>query len=115
MTDQVLDAIVNNDQLITAIKGGGYLEEARAVLEYMQKRDYRALDRQMDMAKDVIYKDASFGRLALTIPDDHYSVLKLIYPDLIHPEGEVKTKAWKAFCLTDESLPYKINKKLRKM
>ena len=97
------------------IKRGDYSEEARLVLKTMQMRDYRLLDRQIDCAKDVNIKDMSFGRMALDIPCDHYEVLKLIYPDLVCPDADIKTKAWKAFCISEESLPYKPNIKQRNM
>ena len=90
-------------------------EQAHYVLKQMQKRDYSELDLQMQCANDVNLKDLSFGRLALSIPADHYEVLTLIYPDLQCPDAEIKTKAWKAFCMTPESLPYKPNKLQRAM
>ena len=79
------------------------------VLKIMQRRDYAILDSQMDCAKDVNLKDLSFGRLALSIPEDHYEVLKMLYPDIASPDAEIKLKAWKAFCISEESLPYKPN------
>ena len=94
---------------------GSFTLQARAVLKLMQERDFPTLSLQMDCAKDVNVKDLSFGRLALDIPQDHYEVLTMIYPDLQCPDAEIKTRAWKAFCLTDESLPYKPNSKQRKM
>lgn len=95
------------------IKNGDYSEEARMVLKTMQMRDYRLLDLKMDCAKDINIKDMSFGRMALDIPVDHYEVLKLIYPDLSCPDAEIKKKAWQAFCISEESIPYKPNIKQR--
>jgi len=89
--------------------------QAFAVLQQMQRRDYAHLDKQMDMAKDEIVKDLSFGRLALQIPEDHYEVLTMLYPDLQNRDATVKTLAWKAFMDTETSLPYKVNNKQRKM
>lgn len=104
-----------NDELEKKIHNGNYAKEARMVLDVMQKRDYRLLDLNMDCAKDVNVKDLSFGRMALDIPPDHYEVLTLIYPDLVCPDAQIKLKAWKAFCISDESLPYKPNIKQRTM
>lgn len=89
--------------------------QARYVLKQMQKRDFPMLDAQVACANDVNINDLSFGRLALSIPEDHYEVLTLIYPDLQCPDAQIKTNAWKAFCISDESIPYKPNKLLRSM
>jgi len=88
---------------------GNFTDQARYVLKAMQKRVYQHLQSQLDCAKDVNLKDLSFGRLALSIPEDHYEVLTMMYPDLQCPDAQIKTKAWKAFCISEESLPYKIN------
>ena len=98
-----------NDEFNTLVKGGNYAKEARMVLKVMQQRDYRLLDLAMDCAKDANIKDLTFGRMALDIPVDHYEVLKLIYPDITCPDADIKKKAWQAFCLSDESLPYRPN------
>ena len=113
--DEIIDIAESNDAVTAKIKSGDYSKEARLVLRTMQMRDYRLLDRQIDCAKDVNIKDLSFGRMALDIPTDHYEVLKLIYPDLSCPDADIKTKAWKAFCISEESFPYKPNIKQRSM
>lgn len=116
MSDQVIQDIAEaHNEQDAKIKRGDYSEEARMVLKVMQQRDYKMLDITMDRAKDVNVKDLSFGRMALDIPVDHYEVLKLIYPDLVCPDAEIKKKAWQAFCISEESLPYKPNIKQRKM
>lgn len=109
MSDEIQAIAEAHDDFEAAIKGGDYSEEARMVLKVMQQRDYKMLDMKMDLAKDVNIKDLSFGRMALDIPVDHYEVLKLIYPDLACPDAEIKKKAWQAFCISEESLPYKPN------
>ena len=114
VTDEDIQlAVKANDEFESLVKGGNYAREARQVLAVMQQRDFKLLDLKMDCAKDVNIKDLSFGRMALDIPTDHYEVLKLIYPDLVCPDAEIKKKAWQAFCLTDESTPYKPNKLAR--
>ena len=114
VTDEDIQlAAQDNDDFDSLVKGGNYAKEARQVLSVMQQRDYKLLDLTLDRAKDVNVKDLSFGRMALDIPTDHYEVLKLIYPDLVCPDAEIKKRAWQAFCLTDESLPYKPNKLAR--
>ena len=100
--------------IIQKDKSQDFTAQAWEVLKQMQKRDYKMLDLQMDCAKDdTNLKDLTFGRLALSIPEDHYEVLTMIMPDLQHPDAEVKTKAWKAFTFMEESLPYKPNAKMR--
>ena len=114
VTDEDIQTVAHaNDEFESKLKKGNYMAEARQVLAVMQQRDYRLLDLKMDCAKDVNVKDLSFGRMALDIPTDHYEVLKLIYPDIACPDAEIKKKAWQAFCLSDESLPYKPNIKQR--
>ena len=115
MSDEIQAIAQANDEVEAKIKNGDYSKEARLVLKYMQKRDYGLLDVTINRAKDVNVKDLSFGRMALDIPTDHYEVLKLIYPDLVCPDAEIKKKAWQAFCISDESIPYKPNIKQRKM
>jgi len=115
MSDEILDIATSNDILESKIKNGDYSEMAKMVLKTMQQRDYKLLDTTINRAKDVNVKDLSFGRMALDIPYDHYEVLKLIYPDLACPDAEIKKKAWQAFCISDESIPYKPNIKQRKM
>jgi hypothetical protein len=115
MSDEIQAIALANDETQSKIKNGDFSKEAKLVLEYMQKRDYGILDTTMNRAKDVNVKDLSFGRMALDIPVDHYEVLKLIYPDLACPDAQIKKKAWQAFCISDESLPYKPNIMQRKM
>ena len=114
VTDEDIQLVAQaNNEFQAKAKSGNYAKEARLVLGVMQQRDYRLLDLKLDCAKDVNVKDLTFGRMALEIPVDHYEVLKLIYPDLVCPDAEIKKQAWQAFCLTDESLPYKPNIKQR--
>ena len=95
-------------------KSNDFTAMAWEVLRQMQQRDYKVLDLRMDCAKDdTNLKDLTFGRLVLSIPEDHYEVLTMIMPDLQNPIPEVKTKAWKAFTFMDESLPYKPNAQQR--
>ncbi len=90
-------------------------EEALQVLKWRQAVDYGALDKQMDMQKDEIVTDLSFGRLALQIPEDHYELLTMAYPKLQNPDAEVKSLEWKRVMAMDVCLPYKINAKMRSM
>ena len=115
MSDEIQHIAEAHDAVNTKIKNGDYAKEALIVLKTMQMRDYKLLSLKMDCAKDVNLNDLSFGRIALDIPTDHYEVLKLIYPDLICQDADIKTKAWKAFCISEESLPYKSNIKQRSM
>ena len=115
MSDEIQAIAEHNDAIERKLKSGDYREMAKLVLKTMQQRDYKLLDLTMDRAKDVNVKDLTFGRMALDIPVDHYEVLKLIYPDLACPDAEIKKKAWQAFCISDESLPYKPNAKQRTM
>jgi len=90
-------------------------EEALLVLAYMQKRDYKDLSKQIEMAKCDTFKDLSFARLALQIPQDHYEVLTMAFPLLQCTDATQKTLAWKKFMSTDLAIPYKPNNKQRSM
>jgi len=90
-------------------------KEALQVLKYRQAVDFPELDKQMDMQKDEVITDLSFGRLALTIPQDHYELLTMAYPKLQHRDAEVKSIEWKRVMALDICLPYKVNKKMRSM
>ena len=92
-----------------------FREQAWEVLRICQRRDAVALGLNMDSSKDEIVKDLSFGRLALSIPEQHYEILTMIMPELNSPDGTEQTLAWKTFMGMDESLPYKPNKKMRNM
>ena len=56
----------------------------------MQHRDKLDISVQHALA-DIGVKDLTFARLALSIPTDHYELLKLIYPDMVCPDGKIKT------------------------
>jgi len=92
-----------------------FIDQAKEVLKQMQKRDYQLMDFNMNCAKDVNLKDLTFGRVALQIPQDHYEVLTMIFPDIQCADAEIKTQAWKAFCIDEISTPYKTNIKQRTM
>lgn len=113
--EELQQASQDAQEFTTSLRGGDYSQHAAALLNFMQKRDYRHLSKQIDMAKDDIIKDTEFGRWALSIPSDHFEILKLMYPRLGDIDAKEKTKAWKAFMITAESLPYKINSKQRTM
>lgn len=90
--------------------------EALQVLLYCQKRDYAMLDKQVEMGRtEGIIKDLSFGRLALSIDEQHYELLTMIYPQISSNDPEEKTLAWKAFMEMDLSIPYRVNASLQHM
>ena len=53
-------------------------------------------------------KSLDWGRVELEIPEIQLINLKRRYPDLGAPDGETKTKAWKRFAQSPESLPYRV-------
>jgi len=59
-------------------------------LQFMQFRDNRAISETIAVA-DIGTKDLTFGRLAFSCPEDHYELLKLIYPDLVSRDAKEKT------------------------
>jgi len=89
--------------------------EALMVLKIMQNRDYKDLDIQMNMAKDEVITDLSFGRLAMQIPEVHYEVLAMAFPKIQSTDAQIKSLEWKRVMAMDICLPYKINSKMRTM
>ncbi len=85
------------------------------VLKYRQAVDYADLDKQMDMQKDEIITDLSFGRLAMTIPQDHYELLTMAFPLLQNTDAQIKSLEWKRVMALDICLPYRVNTKMRSM
>ena len=84
--------------------------QATKCLRYMQRRDFRELDFNLNLAKEKeAVKDLSFGRWALSIPEQHLEVLKCMFPDLRCQDNHIRQLAWKAFMKNDLSTPYKIN------
>ena len=81
-------------------------------LKEMQRKDHPVIRENIELAKaEDSVRDLSFGRLALSIPDDHRTVLGNIFPDLDSHDAQIRTKAWKAFLKHDLSRPYRINAK----
>lgn len=81
-------------------------------LKTMQKRDYAEIYFNLEMAKaEDSVRDLTFGRMMLSVPDDHRRILALIFPEIDSPDGEIKTKAWKKLMKHDLTIPYRINSK----
>jgi len=89
--------------------------EALETLKVLQRRDYKQMDYQMNLAKDDNIRDMSFGRWALSVPTDHFKVLSVAFPQLTNTDAKIVTRAWKEFMKHPLCLPYKINSKLRSM
>ena len=79
----------------------------------MQRRDYKAMDYRMNLAKDENINDLSFARWALSVPDDHFTALSIAYPQLTNTDAQIQLKAWRKFMKNPLCLPYMINKKQR--
>ncbi len=90
-------------------------EQALQVLAFLQKRDKLVMDKQVDMAREDAVRDLSFGRLALSIPEDHFPVAVIAFPDLRSDHADMKTAAYKQFMLHPISYPYRVNKNLQRM
>jgi len=86
---------------------------ALMALRARQREDYKILDKQMAMGREDVFNDMSFGRLAMTIPDDHYELLTMAFPLLQCKDAVEKTKEWKRVSRMDICLPYLVNKNQR--
>ena len=85
------------------------VKQARFVLNEMVKRDFAQIYLNIEKAENV--RDLSFGRMMLSIPDDHRRVLSLIYPEIDSKDSQIKTRAWKRLMKDEITLPYRVNKK----
>ena len=89
-------------------------EKAFWIIRQMQIRDKPEIDRELSMARlENDIRDLSFGRMMLSIPEDHRRVLGLIFPALDSRDGKEKTQAWAKFMKHDLSNAYKLNPKER--
>ncbi len=81
-------------------------------LKQMQKRDAPEIAFNLEMAKaEDSVKDLTFGRMMLSIPDDHRRILALIFPEIDSQDAEIRTKAWKRLMKDDLIKPYRLNAK----
>jgi len=88
------------------------VQMARSILTEMQWRDKQEIDINLSVARlENDIKDFSFGRMALSIPEDHRRVLALIYPEIDSPDGQIRTKAWKKLMKDELLRAYRINPK----
>ena len=87
------------------------VKQARYVLGEMVRRDFAEIYFNIVMSKDDNVRDLTFGRMMLSIPEDHRRVLALIYPEIDCQDGQIKTKAWKRLMKDDITMPYRINQK----
>lgn len=85
---------------------------AEYVLREMQKRDYVDIYFNLEMAKaEDSVRDLTFGRMMLSIPDDHRRILALLYPEIDSQDAQIRTKAWKRLMKNDVTIPYRLNAK----
>ena len=90
----------------------GERKYALHALNEMQKRDYVEIYFNLEMAKaEDSVRDLTFGRMMLSIPDDHRRILALLYPEIDSQDAEIRTKAWKRLMKDDITKPYRINAK----
>lgn len=54
------------------------------------------------------------GYMALAIPPLDYAVITRRFPDLVSKDKEISLKAWKKFCRSPESLPYRTDASIGK-
>lgn len=82
------------------------------VLQKMQKRDFVEIAFNLEMAKsEDSVRDLSFGRMALSMPEDHRRILALIFPEIDSPDAKIRSKAWRRLLKDDLTIPYRINAK----
>lgn len=90
----------------------GERQYAEHALREMQKRDYVEIYFNLEMAKgEDSVRDLTFGRMMLSIPEDHRRILALLYPEIDSKDAEIRTKAWKKLMTNDITIPYRLNAK----
>lgn len=85
------------------------VKQARFVLNEMVKRDFAQIYLNIEEAENV--RDMTFGRMMLSIPDDHRRVLALIYPEIDSKDSQIKTRAWKRLMKDEITAPYRVNQR----
>lgn len=53
-----------------------------------------------------------FGRWALSIPLEDMLALRIKYPDLASSDPFTKTRAYRRFIASDESIPYRVRERI---
>ena len=93
-----------------------YNNMAQAVLRMMQERDKRLINFNLALSRETeAIKDLKFGRLAMSIPEDHFRVLTLLDPELNSQDNHTRFQAEKRLMNSEISIPYRINSKQRKL
>jgi hypothetical protein len=80
----------------------------RLVGEIIQPGATVMLDGIKTIRDNRLAKTLDWGRAELEIPIIQLENLKRRYPELGSPDHETKTRAWKRFAASPESLPYRV-------
>jgi hypothetical protein len=75
-------------------------QERAAILEANQAARHDRLGRRM-----------AWGEPTLRIPELDLHKLKLANPDLAHPDGQIRARAWKRFAASPEAAPYRLRER----
>jgi hypothetical protein len=87
----------------------GLVEEGSTVYaDWRQAGRRTLLDGIQTIRDNRLAKQLPWGEPTLEIPVVDLHFLKKTNPDLDSPDGEIKTKAWKRFASSPESLPYRV-------
>lgn len=84
----------------------------------LQKQARQARKRHLEMVRSIREgtrsKPANFSstleRVALSIPELDFAVLKVRYPELVSTDRETRDRAWQKFVMSPESEPYRIDR-----
>jgi hypothetical protein len=83
-------------------------EQGTLVSDWRQAGRRQLLDGIQTVRQDRLARKMPWGEPSLEIPVVDLHFLKKANPDLESLDGEIKTKAWKKFLASPESLPYRV-------
>lgn len=87
------------------------MEGGVLVRRQTQPNEQQLLERNAKLRREGGLADLTFAGDQLRIPEIAFYALKVKYPDLAAPDGEIRTKAWKRFYASSEADPYRVRDK----
>jgi hypothetical protein len=61
--------------------------------------------------QDRLGRSMGWGEPMLRIPELKLHDFKVKYPDLAHPDGQIRSRAWKRFAASPEAAPYRLRER----
>jgi len=113
MADRLEQALANPSQEPSPagdepVKCTVHEQDGGLIGDWQQPGWDRLLDGVRVIRDNRLAKDLRFGRPELEIPVGMLYFLKQKYPELDSKDSQIKTRAWKRFLASPESLPFRV-------